>query len=712
MFKNLSIATKIHLPLVLSILIGFIIVIINYEYSLNQLKKDIEASEAENLRSIFVNGFDGKMDIGLTNAITLAQDKFVIDALKEDNREIAIKGLQELSDNFKNNTQFKNIQLHIHTKDVTSFVRHWRPDKFGDDLKSFRHTINKVKESKKPLAAVEVGKAGLTIRGLAPVLDSDGEYLGSVEFMQGLNSIVRMAKEQFHKETVILLTKEYTDLIFKDSKIEKIAGFALAQKEPVDKMFADSISQVDVSDTKGTLITDEFVLVSEPIKDFSGNTVAYAVVGEKTDELKKLIANSKDGLLRQVWIMVIIDIVILLFLLIVVKGSVSTPIRNLDKMAEELASGDADMSKRLPVNGNDEIGRAAKSFNIFIEKVQKLAESAQRDAQNAKEATAKAQENLRRSNLTVHLGEKMVEGTTLNAKDIQGSLNNNIASLNNINEVNGKNEVVVNDVQNSMDEIFESINSISEMVNVSRDNSESLNRSVEEISNVIMLIKDISDQTNLLALNAAIEAARAGEHGRGFAVVADEVRKLAERTQKATAEVEVNINLLKQNSVHSLESNEKTEEYAKVSTKKLDEFRNVLENLVENSKEIKEGNTAISYELFANLAKLDHLVFKVNAYSSAFEEKVTMEFGDHHSCRLGKWYESGDGKRYFSDTAAYRELEAPHKLVHENVLKAMDMIKKGTSAQNAEEMVRLFDEAEGASKKLFSIIDRMVAEKK
>jgi methyl-accepting chemotaxis protein len=305
----------------------------------------------------------------------------------------------------------------------------------------------------------------------------------------------------------------------------------------------------------------------------------------------------------------------------------------------------------------------------------------------------------------------MTRGALGGSKDLQLHMVDTITSVTNITELNDKTSVVIGTVQQSTEVITNSITQVVTMINEMRGNTESLSRSIDEISQVISLIKDISDQTNLLALNAAIEAARAGEHGRGFAVVADEVRKLAERTQKATQEVELTINVLKQNAATMIESSETTEEHATQSNQKLDEFKDSLDDLISNSSVIKEHNEAIAFEIFGILAKLDHLVFKLNGYSSIFKCELQGTFANHHDCRLGKWYEHGDGKKAFGHTEAYRRLETPHKIVHDKIHFALECIGQNSCVQRKTEIVAAFAEVETQSAILFDILNQMIGER-
>ena len=221
--------------------------------------------------------------------------------------------------------------------------------------------------------------------------------------------------------------------------------------------------------------------------------------------------------------------------IIVSKGI--KPLQHIAKSLQDVAAGGGDLTARLKMESKDEVGEVASAFNEFMDKLHPLMQDIQRSADTVQSVSGQLDQQTSQASAQMqnHCLEtdKVVTAVTEMSMTAKEVASNTHATAQAIDDANGQ----VTEAQREVDQAIDGISKLVDEVNSSSEAIAELSQQTEQITKVLDVIGEIAEQTNLLALNAAIEAARAGEQGRGFAVVADEVRSLASRTQNSTHEI-------------------------------------------------------------------------------------------------------------------------------------------------------------------------------
>lgn len=727
MITSLRIRTRIILGFVVLITLGCGLMLPMMLQNMQQLMDEAERRELEGKYREIQLQIDSEKRLATALATFVARLPEVQSSLRNDDREQLQRSLQGAFKQLKQDFGLRQFQFH--QPPATSYLRVHKASKYGDDLSSFRETVVVTNRQRTPVSGIEKGVAGLGIRGVVPV-SVDGQHWGSVEFGFSLGqSFFDQFKQSTGTDVALFLAR--------NGQLTSIAS-TFGDNHLLDKATLGMALKGEQQLGVGSLNGREHIVYANQISDFSGTAIGVVEIVMSRDGYQSIL----EGV---IWKTLIAGTVFLLLAALVaalITRSIIQPLNTMRSAMDNIASGEGDLTARLDTAGDNELTQIAQSFNNFVEKVEGVVLKMMISVSNVSRSGSDLFE------VTEHtIG--VANQQSANTEEVAAAMNEMAATAQTVAEhaveaadITETSQQHSQNGYNTVSDAIAGINALAREVSSTVDLMSQVEKQSGEIHTILDVIQGIAEQTNLLALNAAIEAARAGEQGRGFAVVADEVRSLAARTQNSTSEINEMINHLQRDTnstVEVIESSHskatETVSTASASGEALQKIQaamaeisatviqiasaaeqqsQVSETVCERVTSIADGAREVegaagqimssSSQIGAELATLMAIIrsFRVNktpavelavARSAHLAWKMRLRtFLDgksdlpasqavsHKECDFGHWY-YGEGAEVCSSNQALRDIEHPHQQMHQLIKTLIEQKSRGELQQ-------------------------------
>ena len=469
----------------------------------------------------------------------------------------------------------------------------------------------------KPVGGIEKGVAGLGLRGIVPV-KHQGQHIGSIEF--GM-SFGQPFFDNFKKRYGVDVALH----VVKGDGLDTFASTLAAKTTLNEGVLKDALAGNSIlghADIEGL----EVATYAKAIEDFSGNAIG---VLEIVMDRSSYATMQSDATILNLVLGVLAVVIGLAISALIAKGIVS-PIKEAASAMQDIAEGDRDLTQRLTVHGKDEMAELCHGFNLFAEKVHALVSDVADSTTYLGEAagkmgsvTVELDNSIQQQKAEIDQVATAMNEMTATVQEVARSASDAADSAATANEQSVDGQRVVEQNISTIQVLASEVENAAEVINTLESDS-------ERIGTVLDVIRGIAEQTNLLALNAAIEAARAGEQGRGFAVVADEVRTLASRTQTSTEEIQEMIESLQKGSGNAVTVMQNGREQAEVSVghashagESLTTITNAIASINDMNTQIAsaaEEQSAVAEEINRNIVNINDMAAMISGGSHQTSE--------------------------------------------------------------------------------------------